>query len=46
MQGDPNASVDQESVNMCGLVYRVGHEAPSKCQGERNHRDITVVPIT
>lgn len=46
MQNDPNASVDQESIHMCGLGSRVGHEAPSKGQGERNHLDITVVPIT
>lgn len=45
MQNDPTASVDQESINMCGLVSRVGHEAPSKGQGGRNHLDITVVPF-
>lgn len=45
MQSDPNASADQESINVCGLVSREGHEAPSKGQGERNHLDITVVPL-
>lgn len=35
MQTDPNASADQESINVCGLVSREGHEAPSKGQGER-----------
>lgn len=46
MQDDPSASVDQESINMCGLVSGVGHEAPSKGQGERNHLDITVLPLS
>lgn len=46
MQNDPNASVDQESVNVCGLVSTVGHEAPSKGQGERNHHDITELPLS